>query len=134
MHRLCKHLKFSLTVRIPKFFGFFFSLNNYQNALNHLMELLLLVLFFFFLDSNFVLGNALSNSFPIVYCSDGFCELTGHSRAHVMGKSCACKFLYGENTENEGKAKIEEALEQKEEIKTEILLYRKDGRYDVTIR
>lgn len=77
--------------------------------------------------SNFVLGNALSNSFPIVYCSDGFCELTGHSRAHVMGKSCACKFLYGENTENEGKAKIEEALEQKEEIKTEILLYRKDG-------
>ncbi|XP_061164070.1 potassium voltage-gated channel subfamily H member 8-like isoform X2 [Saccostrea echinata] len=77
--------------------------------------------------SNFVLGNALSNGFPIVYCSDGFCELTGHSRAHVMGKSCACKFLYGENTEEEGKAKIEDALEQKEEIKTEILLYRKDG-------
>ncbi|XP_056011708.1 potassium voltage-gated channel subfamily H member 8-like isoform X2 [Ostrea edulis] len=77
--------------------------------------------------SNFVLGNALSNGFPVVYCSDGFCELTGHSRAHVMGKSCACKFLYGESTEVEGKAKIEEALEQKEEIKTEILLYRKNG-------
>lgn len=83
---------------------------------------------FCFSDSNFVLGNALSNSFPIVYCSDGFCELTGHSRAHVMGKNCACKFLYGENTEIEGKAKIEEALDQKEEIKTEILLYRKDGK------
>jgi len=34
-------------------------------------------------DSNFVLGNAQSSGHPIVYCSDGFCELTGYARAQV---------------------------------------------------
>ncbi len=34
-------------------------------------------------DSNFVLGNAQAHGHPIVYCSDGFCELTGFTRAHV---------------------------------------------------
>ena len=36
-----------------------------------------------FADSNFVLGNAQTNGFCIVYCSDGFCELTGYARAQV---------------------------------------------------
>jgi len=36
-----------------------------------------------FPDSNFVLGNAQAAGFPIVYCSDGFCELTGFVRAQV---------------------------------------------------
>ena len=40
-----------------------------------------------FLDSNFVLGNAqVPASYPIVYCSDGFCELTGFPRAQIMQK------------------------------------------------
>jgi len=34
-------------------------------------------------DSNFVLGNSQAPGYPIVYCSDGFCELTGFSRAQV---------------------------------------------------
>ena len=34
-----------------------------------------------FLDSNFVLGNArVPKLFPIVYCSDGFCDLSGYPR------------------------------------------------------
>ncbi|OWF51387.1 Potassium voltage-gated channel subfamily H member 8 [Mizuhopecten yessoensis] len=78
-------------------------------------------------DSNFVLGNAQATGCPIVYCSDGFCELTGYSRAHVMGKSCSCKFLRGPKTKESEKEKIDEALENIEEIKTEILLYRKGG-------
>ncbi|XP_033728558.1 LOW QUALITY PROTEIN: potassium voltage-gated channel subfamily H member 8-like [Pecten maximus] len=77
--------------------------------------------------SNFVLGNAQATGCPIVYCSDGFCELTGYSRAHVMGKSCSCKFLRGPKTNETEKEKIDEALENIEEIKTEILLYRKGG-------
>ena len=45
-------------------------------------------------DSNFVLGNAqVPHTFPIVYCSDGFCELTGFPRAHIMQKSCACRLV-----------------------------------------
>lgn len=74
-----------------------------------------------------MLGNAQANGCPIVYCSDGFCELTGYARAHVMGKSCACKFLRGPKTNETEKEKIDEALENREEIKTEILLYRKGG-------
>ncbi|XP_060069596.1 potassium voltage-gated channel subfamily H member 8-like [Ylistrum balloti] len=77
--------------------------------------------------SNFVLGNAQATGCPIVYCSDGFCELTGYSRAHVMGKSCSCKFLRGPKTNETEKEKIDKALENIEEIKTEILLYRKGG-------
>lgn len=37
-------------------------------------------------DSNFVLGNAQANGNPIVYCSDGFVDLTGYSRAQIMQK------------------------------------------------
>ena len=38
-------------------------------------------LYSLFLDSNFVLGNArVPKLFPIVYCSDGFCDLSGYPR------------------------------------------------------
>jgi hypothetical protein len=37
-------------------------------------------------DSNFVLGNAQVSGYPIVYCSDGFVELSGFSRAQIMQK------------------------------------------------
>lgn len=40
----------------------------------------------FISDSNFVLGNAQVTGHPIVYCSDGFVELTGFSRAQIMQK------------------------------------------------
>ena len=46
-----------------------------------------------------VLGYALPPAYPIVYCSDGFCELTGYTRAQIMQKGCACKFLFGSETE-----------------------------------
>ncbi|XP_071977363.1 voltage-gated delayed rectifier potassium channel KCNH8-like isoform X2 [Engystomops pustulosus] len=78
--------------------------------------------------SNFVLGNAqVQNLFPIVYCSDGFCDLTGFARAEVMQKSCACKFLYGQETSEQLKVQIQKALDEKREFKTEIILYRKTG-------
>ncbi|XP_030597110.1 potassium voltage-gated channel subfamily H member 8 [Archocentrus centrarchus] len=76
--------------------------------------------------SNFILANAqVSKGFPIVYCSDGFCELTGFSRAEVMQKSCACKFLYGPETSESIILSIDEALEKREEFKDEIMFYKK---------
>lgn len=42
--------------------------------------------FSFVQDSNFVLGNAQVSGYPIVYCSDGFVELSGFSRAQIMQK------------------------------------------------
>ncbi|XP_064646364.1 potassium voltage-gated channel subfamily H member 8-like isoform X12 [Lineus longissimus] len=77
--------------------------------------------------SNFVLGNAQAKGYPIVYCSDGFCELTGFPRAQVMSKSCACNFLYGTDTDSEEKTKIEDALDALSELKTELIFYRKNG-------
>ena len=82
----------------------------------------------FFADSNFVLGNAqVPPSYPIVYCSDGFCELTGYPRAQIMQKGCACKFLYGPDTDEAGKEDIADSLFDKTELKLEIQLYKKGG-------
>jgi potassium voltage-gated channel Eag-related subfamily H protein 8 len=79
-------------------------------------------------DSNFVLGNAqVPALYPIVYCSDGFCELTGFARAQIMQKGCACKFLYGPDTAEEHKLQVEKALECKTELKLEVIFYKKNG-------
>uniref|UniRef100_A0A674NCN3 Voltage-gated delayed rectifier potassium channel KCNH4 n=1 Tax=Takifugu rubripes TaxID=31033 RepID=A0A674NCN3_TAKRU len=76
--------------------------------------------------SNFILANAqVSQGFPIVYCSDGFCELTGFSRAEVMQKSCACKFLYGPETSESIILSIGDALEERKEFKDEVMFYKK---------
>ncbi|XP_070569928.1 voltage-gated delayed rectifier potassium channel KCNH8-like isoform X3 [Ptychodera flava] len=77
--------------------------------------------------SNFVLGNAqVANGYPIVYCSDGFCELTSFTRAEVMQKGCACKFLYGADTADDRKEEIENSLENKQELKTEVIFQKKN--------
>ncbi|KAJ8255233.1 hypothetical protein GJAV_G00202590 [Gymnothorax javanicus] len=79
-------------------------------------------------DSNFVLGNAQVQSlYPIVYCSDGFCELTGYARAELMQKSCACHFLYGPDTSDRHTAQIQGALDDRREFKTELVFYKKEG-------
>ncbi|XP_028316812.1 potassium voltage-gated channel subfamily H member 8 [Gouania willdenowi] len=76
--------------------------------------------------SNFILANAqVLKGYPIVYCSDGFCELTGFSRAEVMQKSCACKFLYGSETSESIILSIDVALEERKEFKDEIMFYKK---------
>ncbi|XP_029022928.1 potassium voltage-gated channel subfamily H member 8 isoform X2 [Betta splendens] len=76
--------------------------------------------------SNFILANAqVSKGFPIVYCSDGFCELTGFSRAEVMQKSCACKFLYGPESSESVILSIDDALEERKEFKDEIMFCKK---------
>jgi potassium voltage-gated channel Eag-related subfamily H protein 8 len=62
-----------------------------------------------------------------VYCSDGFCELTGFTRAQIMQKGCACKFLYGPETKDEHKTQIDKALESKNELKLEVIFYKKNG-------
>jgi potassium voltage-gated channel Eag-related subfamily H protein 8 len=45
-----------------------------------------------------------------------------------MHKGCACKFLYGSETEEDKKQKIEKALEEKIELKMEIKFYKKNGK------
>ena len=40
---------------------------------------------------------------------------------------CACKFLYGPETEEEKKKQVERALEEKSELKLEVKFYKKNG-------
>uniref|UniRef100_A0A8D0GUS0 Voltage-gated delayed rectifier potassium channel KCNH8 n=1 Tax=Sphenodon punctatus TaxID=8508 RepID=A0A8D0GUS0_SPHPU len=81
-----------------------------------------------FTDSNFILANAqVAKGFPIVYCSDGFCELAGFARTEVMQKSCSCKFLFGAETNEQMILHIEKSLEEKTEFKGEIMFYKKNG-------
>ncbi|KAL6085288.1 hypothetical protein STEG23_028353, partial [Scotinomys teguina] len=77
--------------------------------------------------SNFILANAqVAKGFPIVYCSDGFCELAGFARTEVMQKSCSCKFLFGVETNEQLMLQIEKSLEEKIEFKGEIMFYKKN--------
>ncbi|XP_046397487.1 potassium voltage-gated channel subfamily H member 4 [Ischnura elegans] len=93
--------------------------------------------------SNFVLGNAQvaapssakaaagggsgGQRWPIVYCSDGFCELTGWARAQIMQRGVACRFLHGPETSEDGRRQIDAALAAKAELKLEIIFYKKNG-------
>lgn len=92
------------------------------------LSLCLVPLIFPHSDSNFVLGNAQVQSlYPIVYCSDGFCELTGFARGELMQKSCMCHFLYGSETSERLTSQMQIALDGRQEFKTEIVLYKKSG-------
>ncbi|XP_060945833.1 potassium voltage-gated channel subfamily H member 4a [Limanda limanda] len=78
--------------------------------------------------SNFLLGNAQGrHGYPIVYCSDGFCELTGFVRIEVMQKTCTCLFLHGVETNESAIQQLDKALEGQREYQGEVCLYRKNG-------
>ncbi|XP_054709399.1 potassium voltage-gated channel protein eag-like [Uloborus diversus] len=77
-------------------------------------------------DCSFLLANAQIVDFPIVYCSESFCKISGYNRAEVMQKSCRCVFMYGELTDRQSIIKIEQSLENHEQMQVEILLYKKN--------
>uniref|UniRef100_UPI00398E9288 voltage-gated delayed rectifier potassium channel KCNH4-like n=1 Tax=Pristiophorus japonicus TaxID=55135 RepID=UPI00398E9288 len=78
--------------------------------------------------SNFILANAqVYRGFPIVYCSDGFCDLTGYARTEVMQKNCGCRFLHGAETSDQLSMQIEKALDSKQEFQGEVQFYKKSG-------
>lgn len=79
-------------------------------------------------DSNFLLGSAQGrHGYPIVYCSDGFCELTGFVRTEVMQKTCTCSFLHGADTSERVIQQLHKALEGQQEYQGEVCFYRKNG-------
>ncbi|KAK4875230.1 hypothetical protein RN001_011652 [Aquatica leii] len=44
-----------------------------------------------------------------------------------MQKGCACKFLHGSETKEEHKSQIDKALESKNELKLEVIFYKRNG-------
>ncbi|XP_076366902.1 potassium voltage-gated channel protein eag-like [Tachypleus tridentatus] len=77
-------------------------------------------------DCSFLLGNAQIVDYPVVYCSETFCKISGFNRAEVMQKSCQANFMYGEMTDKNTIAKIEQCLENQSLDQFEILLYKKN--------
>ncbi|XP_027019887.1 potassium voltage-gated channel subfamily H member 7 isoform X1 [Tachysurus fulvidraco] len=78
-------------------------------------------------NKNFIIANARVQNCAIIYCNDGFCEMTGFSRPDVMQKPCMCDFLHGERTNRHSIAQVGQALLGSEERKVEITYHRKDG-------
>ncbi|XP_040004956.1 potassium voltage-gated channel subfamily H member 7-like isoform X2 [Xiphias gladius] len=78
-------------------------------------------------NRKFVIANARVENCAIIYCNDGFCEMTGFSRPDIMQKPCTCDFLHGELTDKEAIRQVSQALLGSEERKVEITYYRKDG-------
>ncbi|KAI5107257.1 potassium voltage-gated channel subfamily H member 7 isoform X4, partial [Silurus meridionalis] len=78
-------------------------------------------------NKNFIIANARVQNCAIIYCNDGFCEMTGFSRPDVMQKPCMCEFLHGERTKRHSITQVAQALLGSEERKVEITYHRKDG-------
>ncbi|XP_061552285.1 potassium voltage-gated channel subfamily H member 7-like [Phycodurus eques] len=78
-------------------------------------------------NKKFIIANACVQNCAIIYCNDGFCEMTGFSRPDVMQKSCTCDFLHGRFTSRYAITQVAQALLGTEERKVEIMYQRKDG-------
>lgn len=87
------------------------------------------MLFSFHTDRKFVIANARVENCAIIYCNDGFCEMTGFSRPDIMQKPCTCDFLHGDLTDKEAISQVSQAVLGSEERKVEITYYRKDGEW-----
>ncbi|XP_047191773.1 potassium voltage-gated channel subfamily H member 7 isoform X2 [Scophthalmus maximus] len=78
-------------------------------------------------NKKFIIANARVQNCAIIYCNDGFCEMTGFSRPDVMQRPCTCDFLHGQFTSRHSVAQVAQALLGSEERKVEITYHRKDG-------
>ncbi len=62
---------------------------------------------------------------PIIFVNNAFINMTGYSRAEVMGRNC--RFLQGPETDRAVVAQVRQAVAERREIATELLNYRKNG-------
>jgi PAS domain S-box-containing protein len=62
---------------------------------------------------------------PIVYANKAFERLTGYSQGEIVGKNC--RFLQGEDRDQEARRQIREAMAIHEAIEVTLRNYRKDG-------
>uniref|UniRef100_M3XNK4 PAS domain-containing protein n=1 Tax=Mustela putorius furo TaxID=9669 RepID=M3XNK4_MUSPF len=79
-------------------------------------------------NKKFIIANARVQNCAIIYCNDGFCEMTGFSRPDVMQKPCTCDFLHGPETKRHDIAQIAQALLGSEERKVEVTYYHKNAK------
>lgn len=71
---------------------------------------------------------------PIIYVNEAFCELFGYEYEEAVGKNC--RFLHGDDTEQEALRQIREAISAQKSVEVNICNYTKEGNMvyeDVTI-
>ena len=62
---------------------------------------------------------------PIVYANEAFELITGYDREETIGKNC--RFLQGEDRDQEGLEKIRAAIRDRESVTVTLRNYRKNG-------
>lgn len=62
---------------------------------------------------------------PIIFCNEGFEELTGYSEEEVLGRNC--RFLQNDDREQEAVSKLRYLIDAKQKGKVRIRNYRRDG-------
>ncbi len=62
---------------------------------------------------------------PIIYANKSFERLTGYSQEEIIGRNC--RFLQGEDTEQEARHQIAEAISKHEAVEVNLRNYKKDG-------
>lgn len=63
---------------------------------------------------------------PIVYANKAFENMTGYSQEEIIGRNC--RFLQGEDREQDARYQLRQALESNEPVEVTIRNYRKDGK------
>jgi PAS domain S-box-containing protein len=76
-------------------------------------------------QQNFVLSDPSLPDNPIVYCSEGFCKLTGYKRNDVLGRNC--RFLQGPGTDQGAVDIIRKGVLEGRDISVCLLNYKADG-------
>jgi len=76
-------------------------------------------------QNSFCVVSAVEKDYPIIYASPGFYKLTGYSKEQTLGRNC--RFLQGEETDKIQVSKMSAAIANKEDFKTVLLNYTKDG-------
>ena len=76
-------------------------------------------------QQNFVLSDPSLPDNPIVYCSEGFCKLTGYKRSDVLGRNC--RFLQGPGTDQGAVDIIRQGVSEGRDISVCLLNYKADG-------
>lgn len=76
-------------------------------------------------QQNFVLSDPSLPDNPIVYCSEGFCTITGYKRHQVIGRNC--RFLQGPGTDQGAVDIIRKGVAEGKDISVCLLNYKANG-------
>ncbi|OSO94565.1 hypothetical protein B9H04_14035 [Halorubrum ezzemoulense DSM 17463] len=71
------------------------------------------------------IADATRDDNPLVYVNDGFEQVTGYASEETLGRNP--RFLQGDDTDPEQRARLRKAIERDEPVSLDIQNYRKDG-------